>query len=155
MLDSGLSKVNGFIDFQRVCTNNPSPMPSWIQLVLLASVVAVAVALVLALLSLRRAARRAEGVLAIVEQELRPLIGQAHGLIDDARGLTRETTREVEDVRRVTERVEVVAGGMARIVTALSGLTRAGQLVGMATGVRRGIDVFVQRFRKGQGVHHE
>ncbi|MGH7354978.1 MAG: hypothetical protein ACRELS_10440 [Candidatus Rokuibacteriota bacterium] len=130
-------------------------MPSWIQLVLLAAVVAVAAALVLALLSLRRAARRADGVLAIVEQELRPLIGQAHGLIDDARGLTRETTREVEQVRRVTERLEDVAGAVARVVVALSGLTRAGQLVGVATGVRRGIDVFVQRFRKERGDHHE
>ena len=155
MLDSGLAKVNGFIDFRDVCTNNPNPMSSWIQLILLGSIVAVAVALVLTLLSLRRAARRAEGVLAIVEQELRPLIGQAHGLIDDARSLTRETTREVEEVRRVTERVEVVAGGVARVVTALSGLTRAGQLFGMASGIKRGVDVFVQRFRKAQGDHHE
>ena len=130
-------------------------MPSWIQLVLLASVVAVAVALVLALQAFRRAARRAEGVLAVVEQELRPLIGQAHGLIDDARGLTRETTREVEQVRRVTERLEDVAGGVARVVVALSGFTRAGQLMGVASGIKRGIDVFVHRFRKDQGDHHE
>ncbi len=155
MLDFGPTKVNGFIDFRAVCANNPSLMASWIQFVLLASVVAVAGALVLALLAMRRAARRLEGVLGIIEQELRPLIGQAHGLIDDARGLTRESTREVEQVRRVTERLEDVAGGVARVVVALSGFTRVGQLMGVAGGIKRGIDVFVHRFRKEQGDHHE
>jgi uncharacterized protein YoxC len=151
MLDSGRTKVNGFIDFRAVSANNSPPMSSWPQIVFLVSAVAVALALVLALLAVRRVARRLEGVLAIVEQELRPLIGQAHGLIDDARGLTRESTRGVEQVRRVTERLEDIAGAVARVVVALSGFTRAGQLVGLASGVRRGVEVFVQRFRRERG----
>jgi hypothetical protein len=36
----------------------------------------------------------------------------------------------------------------------LSGLTRAGQIVGVAAGLKKGIDVFVQRLRN-QGDHHE
>jgi hypothetical protein len=39
-------------------------------------------------------------------------------------------------------------------VSGLAGLTRAGQLVGMAVGLKRGFDVFVQRLSKEQGDHH-
>jgi uncharacterized protein YoxC len=128
-------------------------MQPWAQAVFVLCAVALTAALVAAVLALRRALGRVEGVLAIVEQELRPLIGQAHGLTDELRELTREARHEVVQVREVTERVQVVADGLGRVVTGLAGLTRAGQLVGLAAGLRRGVDVFVQRFRRGQGDH--
>jgi len=55
----------------------------------------------------------------------------------------------------VTDKVERVADGLARFVGMLGGLTRAGQLVGMAVGLKKGLGVFVQRFRKEQGDDHE
>ena len=129
-------------------------MPFWVQLLLSLAAFALLVALVAAVWALRGVAQRAEAVLAIVEQELRPLIGQGLALTEDVRGLTREAGRELERVGAVTDRVEVIAAGLGRIVTTVGGLTRAGQIVGVAAGLKRGIDVFVHRLRH-QGDHHE
>jgi len=115
---------------------------------------ALLVALVAAVWALRGVARRAEAVLSIVEQELRPLIGQALALTEDVRALTREAGRELERVGAVTDRVEDIATGLGRIVATLGSLTRAGQIVGVAAGLKRGIEVFAHRLRH-QGDHHE
>ena len=129
-------------------------MPFWVQMLLSLAAFALLVALVAAVWALRGVAHRAEAVLAIVEQELRPLIGQGLALTEDVRGLTREAGRELERVGAVTDRVEVVAAGLGRIVMTVGSLTRAGQIVGVATGLKKGIDVFVHRLRH-QGDHHE
>ena len=129
-------------------------MPFWVQMLLSLAAFALLLALVAAVWALRGVAQRAEAVLAIVEQELRPLIGQALALTEDVRGLTREAGRELERVGAVTDRVEDVATGVGRIVMTLGSLTRAGQIVGLAAGVKKGIDVFVHRLRH-QGDHHE
>jgi uncharacterized protein YoxC len=129
-------------------------MPFWVQMLLSLAAFALLVALVAAVWALRGVAQRAEAVLAIVEQELRPLIGQALALTEDVRGLTREAGRELERVGAVTDRVEDVATGVGRIVMTLGSLTRAGQIVGVAAGLKKGIDVFVHRL-KHQGDHHE
>jgi uncharacterized protein YoxC len=129
-------------------------MQPWAQYVLVGCAVLVTAALVTAILALRRALRRTDAVLEIVEQELRPLIGQAHGLTEEMRDLTRETYREVVRIGEVTEHVESAAAGVSRLVGALSGLARAGQVVGLAAGLRRGVDVFVNRMRREQGDNH-
>lgn len=130
-------------------------MPLWAQALLTLAAFALMLALVAAVLALRRVAQRAEGVLTIVEQELRPLVGQAHALTEDVRALTREAHRELERVGAVAERINDVAAGLARFTAVLGGITRAGQLVGVAAGLKKGIDVFVQRLRKAQGDNHE
>jgi hypothetical protein len=129
-------------------------MPFWVQMLLSLAAFALLLALVAAVWALRGVAQRAEAVLAIVEQELRPLIGQALALTEDVRGLTREAGRELERVGAVTDRVEDVATGIGRIIMTLGSLTRAGQIVGVAAGLKKGIDVFVHRLRH-QGDHHE
>ena len=129
-------------------------MPFWVQMLLSLAAFALLLALVAAVWALRGVARRAEAVLSIVEQELRPLIGQALALTEDVRGLTREAGRELERVGAVTDRVEDIATGLGRIVATIGGLTRAGQIIGVAAGLKRGIDVFVHRLRH-QGDHHE
>jgi len=129
-------------------------MPFWVQMLLSLAAFALLLALVAAVWALRGVAQRAEAVLAIVEQELRPLIGQALALTEDVRGLTREAGRELERVGAVTDRVEDVATGLGRIIMALGSLTRAGQIVGVAAGLKKGIDVFVHRLRH-QGDQHE
>src|SRR3954463_6469784 len=126
-------------------------MLPWAQAVLIACAVVLTAALVAAILTLRRALRRTDAVLTIVEQELRPLIGQAHGLTEELRDLTRETRREVARIGEVTEHVESAADGRSRRVGALGGLARAGQVVGLAAGLRRGVDVFVSRLRRDEG----
>ena len=129
-------------------------MPFWVQILLSLAAFALLVALVAAVWALRGVARRAEAVLTIVEQEMRPLICQGLALTEDVRGLTREAGRELERVGAVTDRVEVVAAGLGRIVMTVGSLTRAGQIVGVAAGLKKGIDVFVHRLRH-QGDHHE
>jgi uncharacterized protein YoxC len=129
-------------------------MQPWVQAVLVACAVVLTAALVAALLAARRTVQRLETVLTIVEQELRPLIGQAHALTEDVRVLTREASQEIERVGEVTERLNAVAEGVSRVVGALAGLTRAGQLIGVAVGLKKGVDVFVRRMTKEQGDHH-
>jgi uncharacterized protein YoxC len=131
--------------------DNSNPMQPWAQLVLVVCAVALTAALVAAILALRKALSRTEAVLTIVEQELRPLIGQAHGLTEDIRELTRESRREVERIGEVTEHVARATDGVGRMVVGLAGLTRAGQIVGLAAGLRRGVDVFVNRLRRDEG----
>jgi uncharacterized protein YoxC len=126
-------------------------MQPWAQIVLIVCAVALTVAIVAAVLALRGALRRTDAVLAIVEQELRPLIGQLHGVTQEIRELTHEARLEVVRVGGVTESVQEVAEGLARVVSGLGGLARAGQVVGLAAGLRRGVDVFVHRLRGKQG----
>jgi uncharacterized protein YoxC len=129
-------------------------MQPWAQIVLIVCAVALTVALVGAILAARATLRRAASVLEIVEQELRPLVGQLHGLTDDVRDLTRETRREVERIGEVTEHVQTAADGVSRMVGGLVGLTRAGQAIGLVAGIRRGVDVFVDRLRRNEGDNH-
>jgi hypothetical protein len=126
-----------------------------VQVVLAAAAVGIAAGVLVAALALRRAALRAEGVLAILEQELRPLVGQLHALLADLRSLSREAHTDLERVGIVTERVDDLAAGLSRTVGVLAGLTRVGQLVGVAAGLKKGFDVFVHRVRKDQGDNHE
>ena len=129
-------------------------MPYWASASLSLAALILLLVLVAAVVALRRVAQRAEAILAIVEQELRPLIGQALALTEDVRTLTREASQELERVGAVTDRVDDIATGLSRFVGMLSGLTRAGQIVGVAAGLKKGLDVFVHRFRH-QGDHHE
>lgn len=129
-------------------------MPVWLALVLAACAVALTIATVLAILSARRALQRTEAILAVVERELGPLAAEARGLTGDARALTQETTRDLRRAGDVIERVHDTAESVGRVIGAVATLTRAGQLVGIAAGLRRGLDVFVQRLRKEGGNHH-
>jgi hypothetical protein len=122
-------------------------MPLWLALVLAGCAVAISVAIVLTLLSARR-------ILTLVERELTPLSTEARGLTSDARALTQEATRELRRAGDIIDRVHETADGVGRVVHGLAGLTRAGQVVGIAAAVRRGLDVFVQRLRKDGGNHH-
>jgi uncharacterized protein YoxC len=124
-------------------------MPPWLWVVLIGCAVALTVALVSAVMALRGALRRTDAVLAIVEQELRPLIGQLHGITEEVRQLTHEVKLEMGRVGAVTEDLQAVSGGLARLVVGLSGLARIGEVVGLAGSLRRGVEVFVQRLRRG------
>ena len=126
-------------------------MQPWAQIVLILCAVALTGALVSAILALQRTLRRTHAVLEIVEQEVRPLIAQIYGATEELRELTREIRLEIKRVGDVTERVQAVADGLGRVVAGLSGLARVGQIVGLAAGLRRGVDVFVQRLRRERG----
>src|SRR5262249_59169671 len=108
---------------------NSDLMQSWPQAVLVACAVLLTLAAVPTILALRRMIRRAETVLSIVEQELRPLVGQAHALTDDVRQLAREAKDEIERVGEMTERVNAAAEGVGRAVHGRARLPPARQLI--------------------------
>jgi uncharacterized protein YoxC len=124
-------------------------MPVWFAVVLALCVVAVTAALVPLLMALQRAVRRAEGVLGVVERELAPLVAELHGLTHALRDTIQELQQELKRVGALTDRIDEVAGGVTRVVNALVGLTRAGQFIGVAAGIRKGMEVFLHRVRKG------
>ena len=126
-------------------------MLPWGQIVLVLCAVAITIALVPALLALRRAGERAERVLGLAEQELRPLVGQTQTLLEELRELSHEARGEMARVGALTQRAEDVTEGLGRALSAVSALTRAGQLVGVAASLKTGLDVFLQRLRRHQG----
>src|SRR3989442_3871178 len=91
-------------------------MPFWAQMLLSVAAFALLLALIAAVWALRGVAQRAEAVLTIVEQELRPLIGQAVALTEDVRALTREAGPEPGRFGTLTERIEGIAIRLGRFV---------------------------------------
>ncbi len=138
--------------------DNPFLMQSWIYPVLVLCVVVLTAALVPAIVALQRAGRRAERVLALVEreieQEVPPLMASLRALTGEAQLLIHGVRDELQRIEQITERVQELGDSGARLLTALSGLTRAGQLVGIAAGVKTGLDVFFHRLRRERGDGH-
>jgi hypothetical protein len=130
-------------------------MSGWFQAILAVCAVAITAAVVPLLLRLARTAERAERLLGIAERELPPLAAELHALADALRDTIREVQGELKRVGAIADHVDQVAAGVARVVTALAGLTRVGQLVGLAVSVRKGLDAFVERFRGGHAGERE
>jgi hypothetical protein len=134
-------------------------MPPWFWIVVALCVVALTAGLVALLVSLARVGRRAERVLARVEHELEhdvpPLMADLHELSGELRRLGQGANAELDRLGRITERVEEVADTTAHVLNAVSGLTRAGQLVGLVAGVKTGVEVFLHRLRTQRGDGHE
>ncbi|OLC12687.1 MAG: hypothetical protein AUH29_15450 [Candidatus Rokubacteria bacterium 13_1_40CM_69_27] len=130
-------------------------MQLWAQAVIVVCVLAVTVALVPLLVALRRAAERADRVLAIAEQELQPLVSQLQALVDDLRLMSGEVRGEVGRLGALAEQAQGLSDGLSRVMSAIAGLSRAGQLVGVAASIKTGLDVFLHRLRKQQGENHE
>ena len=130
-------------------------MPTWFYYILALCVVALTVALVAAIMSVAGAVRRGERVLRVVEGELErdvpPLLVGLRELTDELRLLSHGATAELDRIVQITGRVQEVADSASRLLTALSGLTKAGQLVGIVAGVKAFVDVFFRRLRKQRG----
>lgn len=133
-------------------------MPVWFYAVLACCALALTVALVAAVAATVGAVRRAERVLAALEREIDhdvpPLLGGLRELVEDLRRLSRGATTELDRIAEITGRVHDVIDSGSRVLSALSGFTRAGQLVGIATGLKTGVDVFLHRLRQ-RGDGHE
>src|SRR5437016_6369283 len=130
-------------------------MPVWFSAVLAVCALALTVALVAAIVAGARALRRAERLMAVLEREVDhevpSLLASLRELIEELRRFGREATSELDRIGEITGRVQEVTGAAARLLGALSGLTRTGQLVGIAAGVKTGVDVFLHRLRRRGG----
>jgi uncharacterized protein YoxC len=122
-------------------------MSDWMQALIALAVVVLAGALVWTLAAARRLLLRAESLLGMLQTELPPLVADSHALLDEMRKLTEQANLEMERVGDLTARVEHATVSLGRIVTTLAGFTRMGQLVGLAVGLRRGVEVFVHRLK--------
>ena len=133
-------------------------MPVWFYAVLACCALALTVALVAVVVAAARAVRRAERVLVALQREIDhdvpPLLGALRDLVEELQRLSRGATTELDRIGAITGRVQDVADTAARVLGALSGLTRVGQLVGIATGIKTGVDVFLHRWRQ-RGDGHE
>src|SRR2546422_525998 len=116
-------------------------MQPWVQGLVILCLIAITIALVPAIIALRRSAERADRVLAIFEGELRGLVHELRGLSEEARG-------EMQRIGGLTDRAQDAVEGLSRVMAAVTGLTRAGQLVGVAAGLKTGLEVFLHRLRR-------
>ena len=126
-------------------------MSSWMQALITLCVVAATAVLIPAIISIRRSVQRAETVLMLLEREIGPVAAQIQGLAEDVRTLVRQANRELERLGGVAERVGDLSERAARLVTAVSGFTRVGQIVGATSAIRKGLNVFINRIRKHGG----
>ncbi len=117
------------------------------QAIIVLCIVVLTAALVSTLRAVRKTAVRAEEVLHVVEREIRPMASQIESLAEEVRTLARNANENMDRVSLVVQRVEEISFKAARLVGAVSGLTRVGQYAGVAAGVKRGLDVFINRLR--------
>ena len=116
----------------------------------LAFVALVAVAIP-ALLQARRTARAAEQTLVALEREIRPLAPQLHALLQDHRELAQRATRDLREVEGIALMTQEVLLRVLKLTGLLGGVGAVGRVLGLAQGVRKGLDVFIQRLGKRSG----
>jgi uncharacterized protein YoxC len=116
--------------------------------VILACVVALTIVLMSTLLSIKKTALRAEGVLAQVEREIRPMASELENLTGELQKLSRNANDNLQRIGGIVDRVEDISVQAARVAGAVAGLTRIGQYAGMAAGVKRGVEVFLHRLKE-------
>jgi len=85
--------------------------------VILACIVALTVVLISMLLSFKRVALRAEGVLGIVEHEIRPLTTELESLTAELHKLTHKANDSLDRVGGVVERIEDISVNASRVVS--------------------------------------
>ncbi len=59
--------------------------------------------------------------------------------------LARQGSRELDRIGAVTGRVDELTRRVARLVGLVGGMTRVGQVVGTAAGIKKGLDVFIAK----------
>ena len=109
------------------------------------AILAVAGALVATLLAIRRLALRGESVLLLLEREMPPMATQLRTLAEELRVLSRQAGRELDQIGTVVGRLDDLSRRMVKVVGFVGGMTRVGQVVGTAAGIKRGLDVFMAK----------
>jgi uncharacterized protein YoxC len=118
--------------------------------VLIVCAVAITVALVTVLFSLKRLVDRGEAVLTLVEREIRPTASQLGALTEELRGVSHQVTLELERIGLITRRLEDITGTIAKVVGVLGGIAQVTRLGGVAMGLQRGLGVFISRLKRRQ-----
>jgi uncharacterized protein YoxC len=110
--------------------------------------IAITVALVTVLFSLKRLIERGEAVLALVEREIRPTASQLGALTEELRGVSHQVTLELERIGLITRRLEDITATVAKVAGVVGGIAQVTRLGGVAIGLQRGLGVFISRLKK-------
>jgi hypothetical protein len=110
--------------------------------------IAITVALVTVLFSLKRLIERGEAVLALVEREIRPTASQLGALTEELRGVSHQVTLELARIGLITRRLEDITATIAKVVGVVGGIAQVTRLGGVAIGLQRGLGVFLSRLKK-------
>ena len=113
--------------------------------------VALVVAVIPAVLQVTRTARAAEQTLASLDREVRPLTAQVQALIEEHRTLAQQATKDLRQAEGVVLMTQDVLARLTNLTGLLSSFGTVGRAVGVARGLQKGIDVFVNRLaRRGK-----
>jgi uncharacterized protein YoxC len=123
-------------------------MSSLAVTILILCAIAITVALVTVLFSLKRLIDRGEAVLALVEREIRPTASQLGALTEELRGVSHQVTLELARIGLITRRLEDITGTIAKVVGVVGGIAQVTRLGGVAIGLQRGLGVFLSRLKK-------
>lgn len=123
-------------------------MSSLAVTILILCAIAITVALVTVLFSLKRLIDRGEAVLALVEREVRPTASQLGALTEELRGVSHQVTLELARIGLITRRLEDITATIAKVVGVVGGIAQVTRLGGVAIGLQRGLGVFLSRLRK-------
>lgn len=124
----------------------------WLGVIAVAVVVAAAV-LVPTLIAIKRAASRAETVFILLEREIRPVANQLQWLAEELRALSQRANREMERMGAVAERVDHLSQRIGKLVGLVGTVGRVGQIVGTASGVKKGLDIFIAKLLSKNRTH--
>ena len=122
-------------------------MSSLAVTVLVVCAVAITVALVAVLFSLKRLIERGEAVLTLIEREIRPTASQLGALTEELRGVSHQVTLELERIGLITRRLDDITGTIAKVVGVVGGIVQVARLGGVAMGLQRGLGVFISRLK--------
>ena len=123
-------------------------MSSLAVTILILCAIAITVALVTVLFSLKRLIDRGEAVLALVEREIRPTASQLGALTEELRGVSHQVTLELARIGLITRRLEDITATIGKVVGVVGGIAQVTRLGGVAIGLQRGLGVFLSRLRK-------
>jgi uncharacterized protein YoxC len=107
--------------------------------------VALVIAVIPAVLQVARTARAAEQTLASLDREVRPLTSQVQALLQEHRTLAEQATKDLRQAEGVVLMTQDVLARLTNLTGLLTGFGTVGRVVGVARGLQKGIDVFVNR----------
>ncbi len=107
--------------------------------------VALVIAVIPAVLQVARTARVAEQTLASLDREVRPLTSQVQALLQEHRILAEQATKDLRQAEGVVLMTQDVLARLTDLTGLLTGFGTVGRVVGVARGLQKGIDVFVNR----------
>jgi hypothetical protein len=110
--------------------------------------VALVIAAIPVLIQLMRTAHAAEQTLAAVEREVRPLASQVQALLQEHRDLAQQATRDLREVEGIVLMGQEVLARLTKLTSLLASIGTIGRVLGVAQGVRKGVDVFIHRLTR-------